>query len=96
MRFVFQLMGCFFVALSVTKLLTIHYIEGTFLRQRLFLSLGLIDLMTAKVLYDYKDLPQSVFMGFIVLHVLEGSLFIFDGVFRSRPNKFAGKGRKAN
>mmetsp|Transcript_21058 Transcript_21058/g.43920 ORF Transcript_21058/g.43920 Transcript_21058/m.43920 type:complete len:154 (-) Transcript_21058:17-478(-) len=94
--FIFKLLGCFMISLSLVKLSMVHYISGTFLRRNLFIILGLTDILTAHIVYSYKGLPQSTLLGFAALHAIEGVVFVGDAVLRPRQKKFAGKGNKLN
>ena len=92
MAFIFQLIGCFMLMAACTKFIVVFgHVEGTFLRQKLLFALGAVDLVTAAVVLMYKGMPESVTMGFSVLHGLEGAVFLLDAAFRSRKVKGAKK-----
>ena len=92
MAFIFQLFGCFMLMAASTKFIVVFgHVEGTFLRQKLLIALGAVDLVTAAVVLMYKGLPAAVTMGFAVLHGIEGAAFLFDAAFRSRRVKEAKK-----
>ena len=83
-----QLFGCFMLMVSTTKLITVFgHVEGTFLRKKLFIALGIIDLLTAVIIGMYDGLPMKVTGGFAVLHGLEGLAFLADAFLRPRPLK---------
>lgn len=95
MAFVFQLLGAFFLLAAVAKLIaTFGNAEGTFLRQKLFLAFGALDLVVAAIVFQYDALPRSVLGGFAALHLLEGAAFLEDALFRARPVKGATKKKK--
>ena len=61
--FLFQLFGLFMIATAGAKLTTVVYDEGTFLRQKLFLVLGVVDLLLAFTVFNYKALGTDVTGG---------------------------------
>ena len=85
--FLMQLFGLFMIATAGAKLTTVVYDEGTFLRQKLFLVLGVVDLLLAFTVFNYKALGTDVTGGFVLLHALEGAAFLHDALTRERKVK---------
>ena len=85
--FLMQLFGLFMIATAGAKLTTVVYDEGTFLRQKLFLVLGVVDLLLAFPVFNYKALGTDVTGGFVLLHALEGAAFLHDALTRERKVK---------
>ena len=87
--FTFQLLGCLFLFSSLSKLTTVFLqAEGTYLRQKLLLLWGTLDLLTAYVAYSYGGLGEDwgdAMGGFVALHAAEGAAFVGDAVGRERP-----------
>ena len=70
------------IATAGAKLTTVVYDEGTFLRQKLFFVHGVVDLLLAFTVFNYKATGTDVTGGFVLLHALEGAAFLHDALTR--------------
>lgn len=86
MAFVFQMLGVGFCTSAFVKIVSvfIHH-EGTFLRQKLFFGLAVLDFVMAYVVHGYKALPPSVLDGFAAMHAAEGLALLAVALFKERP-----------
>ena len=88
MALIFQMMGVGLLGLAYTKIVSIFvHNEGTFLRQKLFFGLGVLDFIMAYVVYTYEHLPPSVLNGFAGMHAVEGIALLCVAIFKERPVK---------
>jgi hypothetical protein len=88
MALIFQMMGVGLCGLAYTKIVSIFvHNEGTFLRQKLFFGLGMLDFVMAYVVHSYKALPPSVMDGFAAMHAIEGLALLAVAFFKNRPVK---------
>lgn len=88
MALIFQMLGVMFCVAAYTKFISIFvHNEGTFLRQKLFFGLGIMDFVMAYVVNSYKALPPSVVTGFAVMHAAEGTALLVVALFKERPVK---------
>jgi hypothetical protein len=83
MAFIFQLLGIFFVMVAAAKLATV-FAEPSPHRRVLCLAFGAGDFVVTAITSSYKGLPPSVLAGFSILHALEGSAFLADGLFGNK------------
>ena len=101
MAFVFQLFGCCLATASVVKLVVVFcHEEGTFLRQKLFVAIGIMDLVFAAVVVKYEGLALAITGGFAAMQAAEGVAFLVDAmkpraVKKARPVTRASSKKKS-
>ena len=82
------MMGVGLLGLAYTKIVSIFvHNEGTFLRQKLFFGLGILDFIMAYIVYTYEHLPPTVLNGFAAMHAGEGVALLVVAIFKDRPVK---------
>jgi hypothetical protein len=87
-----HLLGAMFLMVAATKTTIVFgHSEGTFLRKKLFVVLGLFDVLLAYVSLSFDVLNAKLMRGLCGLQAAEGLLFLADGLLRERPAKIAKK-----
>ena len=85
-------LGLFIFTTALSKLTIVFTnAEGTFLRRNLFVVFGLCDFLAAYLMFTCDEYFMSAFdetlKPLMAAAVLEGSVFLFDALFRSRDKK---------